>query len=92
VPDDLERARALVTARERDVEQAEHERRRLRVFPVLAVVTPLLALPFDRRVSVGLLAVWLAFWAVGHYLSFFHRRDTAQKLADARRALDSPPP
>lgn len=82
-----ERARAAVESRKKDVAQAEKERARLKAFPILAVVTPLVALPFDWRVAVGLCATWLAFWGVGAYLNFFHRRDMAQKLADAERAL-----
>lgn len=89
--DDPTRARALLDARARDVAQAEKERRRLRVFPVVAVVAGVLALPFHRTAAAGLFATFLAFWAVGHYLNYFHRRDMAQKLADARRALESPP-
>lgn len=83
----LGRARAAVAARRADVAQAEQERARLKVFPLLAIVTPIVALAFDWRVAIGLCATWLAFWAVGSYLNFFHRRDMAQKLQDAERAL-----
>lgn len=81
------RAERLVQQRRADVEQAERERRRLKAFPVLAVATPLVALPFSWQIAAGLFATWLCFWGVGAYLNFFHRRDCAQKLRDAEQEL-----
>ncbi len=81
------RARAGVVKGRAELEQADRERRRLRWFPLLALVTPFLALPFDWRVALGLFGTWMAFWAAGAYLNFFHRKDCEQKLDDAQRAL-----
>lgn len=75
--------------RTRDVEQSQLERARLRFIPLGLLVAPWVAWAiFDWKIGVYAAVAVLLFWAVGHYLNYFHLKDAKQKLADAQDALE----
>lgn len=78
----LENARAYVA-------QTEVERARLKVFLILAAVTWPLGLFWHWLWCVAIVLSWLTFFAVGSYLSFFHRRNARSRVEDLERHLRS---
>ncbi len=84
-----------VTRAEQDLERALTEGRRLKWFAVLMFTTWPIGLIWGPWWAAYIAVGWFCFWAVGHYLNFFHRRNARIRLEEAREDLalapDDPP-
>lgn len=69
------------------VVQTEVERGRLKVFLILAATTWPIGLVWHWLWCVAIALSWLTFFAVGSYLSFFHRRNARSRVEDLERQL-----
>ena len=69
------------------VTQTEVERNRLKIFPVLAVTTWPIGLFWHWLWCIAIVLSWLTFFAVGSYLSFFHRRNARGRVDDLVQQL-----
>ena len=82
-PSTAEKKRARLRA---DLERAERERKRLKWFLVLALVTSPLGLLKALWVALWIFAGWICLWLVGLYMNFFHLRAARARLREAERA------
>ncbi len=84
--DVAKKQKQLINARAYVV-QTEVERNRLKTFLVLAGTTWPIGLVWHWLWSIAIVLSWLTFFAVGSYLSFFHRRNARSRVEDLERQL-----
>lgn len=72
---------------EADLARSLREGQRLRWFVILMVTTWPVGLIWGPWWAAYIATGWFCFWGVGHYLNFFHRRNSRIRLAEAKEDL-----
>lgn len=85
----IDRNIRLIEDLQGEQKQLENEGKRLKWFLVLAITTWPLGLLWKSWLAVSIFLAWMCFYLVGNYISFFHRRECARRLDEARIARNT---